>query len=265
MAFCTNCGAQVPDGTAFCTNCGRPMSAPQRPAPGAYAAPAGYPAPAPVRKKSKAPLILGIVAAVLVIGIVIGVLFLTGVLGAKGPVGTWTLTYASDDDYKPGAVTLVTLMIDKDNGGYFKSSETWDGYTYTWGGKVTCTDAFMMVGDNACPYMVNGDTMTLSIDGTTFTFTRTGKPEKRSLPKAGTYTLTRATLRGQDETEDYRGMYFQLQDGGFGMFYNDSYTASVVVDKYSLTVNGNTMLYTYDGSTITVPDGYSTMVFACTG
>ncbi|MCR4780714.1 MAG: zinc ribbon domain-containing protein [Ruminiclostridium sp.] len=35
MAFCTKCGAQVPDGTAFCTTCGSPMAvagaAPQQP------------------------------------------------------------------------------------------------------------------------------------------------------------------------------------------------------------------------------------------
>lgn len=27
MAFCTKCGAQVPDGTAFCTSCGSPIAA----------------------------------------------------------------------------------------------------------------------------------------------------------------------------------------------------------------------------------------------
>ncbi len=38
MAFCTKCGAQVPDGTAFCTTCGSPMAA---------AAPQAAPQPAP--------------------------------------------------------------------------------------------------------------------------------------------------------------------------------------------------------------------------
>jgi amino acid transporter len=41
MAFCTECGANVPDGIKFCTECGKPMSAPipvmAAPA-GAYAA-----------------------------------------------------------------------------------------------------------------------------------------------------------------------------------------------------------------------------------
>ena len=27
MAFCTNCGKQIPEGAAFCTNCGKPVSA----------------------------------------------------------------------------------------------------------------------------------------------------------------------------------------------------------------------------------------------
>lgn len=44
MAFCTKCGAQVPDGTPFCTKCGAPIAQaqPQAPAP----APAPIPGPA---------------------------------------------------------------------------------------------------------------------------------------------------------------------------------------------------------------------------
>ncbi|HET9399376.1 MAG TPA: DUF4870 domain-containing protein [Candidatus Acidoferrales bacterium] len=38
MAFCSNCGAQVADGSAFCANCGRQVSAPS----------AASPAPSPV-------------------------------------------------------------------------------------------------------------------------------------------------------------------------------------------------------------------------
>ncbi len=35
MAFCKNCGTQLPDGTAFCSNCGQKTDAPapQQPAP----------------------------------------------------------------------------------------------------------------------------------------------------------------------------------------------------------------------------------------
>ena len=29
MAFCTHCGAQIPDGAKFCTSCGTPVAAPQ--------------------------------------------------------------------------------------------------------------------------------------------------------------------------------------------------------------------------------------------
>lgn len=44
MAFCTKCGAQVPEGTAFCQSCGAPMQAAQQQA---APAPAPIPAPAP--------------------------------------------------------------------------------------------------------------------------------------------------------------------------------------------------------------------------
>lgn len=84
MAFCTNCGSPLPDGTRFCTKCGARVEAPSQPqAPGNYGdggqsfqqnvppAPsfeyqggfpdAGYPQP----PKSKLPVILGIIAAVI--------------------------------------------------------------------------------------------------------------------------------------------------------------------------------------------------------
>lgn len=50
MAFCTKCGAQVPDGSVFCTSCGAPVGAAPAPEqPAAQAAPqqAAAPAPAP--------------------------------------------------------------------------------------------------------------------------------------------------------------------------------------------------------------------------
>ena len=45
--FCTNCGAQVPDGSKFCTHCGSPIAAAPAPAP-APEPPAPAPEPAPV-------------------------------------------------------------------------------------------------------------------------------------------------------------------------------------------------------------------------
>ena len=46
--FCTNCGAQVPDGSKFCTHCGSPIAAAPAPAPAPVPpAPAPEPASAP--------------------------------------------------------------------------------------------------------------------------------------------------------------------------------------------------------------------------
>ncbi len=90
MKFCTNCGAKLEDMSVFCPNCGNRVAAPApvaEPAPAPVVEPAPMPAfepapapvfeptPAPVveppkKKKSKAPLILGIVAGVLVVAIV---------------------------------------------------------------------------------------------------------------------------------------------------------------------------------------------------
>jgi len=60
MAFCTKCGAQVPDGSVFCTSCGAPVNAApaseqpaaQQPAP-EQAAPAPVPAPAPQQQQQQ--------------------------------------------------------------------------------------------------------------------------------------------------------------------------------------------------------------------
>ena len=45
MAFCTRCGAQIPDGAKFCTSCGAPVAA----------APAANPTPRPARPAQTAP------------------------------------------------------------------------------------------------------------------------------------------------------------------------------------------------------------------
>lgn len=53
MAFCTKCGAQVPDGSAFCTSCGATIgaAAPQQAAPQQQTAP--VPAPAPQQQQQQ--------------------------------------------------------------------------------------------------------------------------------------------------------------------------------------------------------------------
>ena len=54
--FCTNCGAQVPDGTKFCTHCGSPIAAAPAPAPAPVPpAPAPEPVVPPVPEPVPAP------------------------------------------------------------------------------------------------------------------------------------------------------------------------------------------------------------------
>ena len=54
--FCTNCGAQVPDGSKFCTHCGSPIAAAPAPAP-APVPPAPAPEPEPVATPTPEPVV----------------------------------------------------------------------------------------------------------------------------------------------------------------------------------------------------------------
>ena len=58
MAFCTNCGTNVPDGIKFCTSCGTPMSVqaqPQAPPPPQQTYVQPQPAPQPLPQQAYAP------------------------------------------------------------------------------------------------------------------------------------------------------------------------------------------------------------------
>lgn len=60
MAFCTNCGTNVPDGIKFCTSCGTPMSVqaqPQAPPPPQQTYVQPQPAPQPPPQQAYAPAI----------------------------------------------------------------------------------------------------------------------------------------------------------------------------------------------------------------
>lgn len=113
MAFCGKCGNMVPKGSKFCMNCGAsvapaninnvapvqqpaPQPVPQPvPAPGPVPAqapvpPNGYYAQPPQKGKSKLPVIIGIIAAVIVAGLIgFGAFkFIGGMSGGGEATGT---------------------------------------------------------------------------------------------------------------------------------------------------------------------------------
>ncbi len=90
MALCVSCGKELKDGARFCPYCGagQPLPSPEPPAP--REAPPVPSAPLPQKKKSKAPLIVGIVlaAAVLIAGLALLVFFV--ILPRLSPAGAGT-------------------------------------------------------------------------------------------------------------------------------------------------------------------------------
>jgi hypothetical protein len=276
MAFCTNCGASLPDGTAFCTSCGAklaPAPAPKPAAPAyaapAYAAPAGYPAPAP--KKKHTGLIIGIIAAVLVAAAVL-VLFLTGVLGdglslfAPKQVGTWSLVSSTDSTLLPGNVTAV---LTKDGKGYIaiRSTVVYDEeVSFTLYSPLTWTDNAILIDGQALFYTRDKDTITVTYDGATMIFNRTGGVEKRTALKPGTFTAISGKHYGQDASaDDLKGYTITLSEGGFGTANYGSNSKAVTWDDYFISTNGSQVFYTYDGTTLTLEKGPITMVFTRVG
>ncbi len=280
MAFCTNCGASLPDGTAFCTSCGTklaPAPAPRPAAPAyaapAYAAPAGYPAPAP--KKKHTGLIIGIIAAVLVAAAVL-VLFLTGVLGggtgglslfAPKQVGTWTLVSSTEDDLQPGTITAV---LDKNGKGYIKVTRTFtrggNETTITHYEPLTWTDNAILVDGEAALYTRDKDTITVTYDGATLIFNRTGGVEKRSALKPGTFTAISGKHYGQDASaDDLKGYTITLSEGGVGTANFGDDPIALTWDEYFLTAEGSPVFYTYDGTTLTLDNDGTTILFTRMG
>ena len=271
MAFCPNCGANLPDGSAFCTNCGARLARAAAPAaaPAARPAYAGAPAPRP-SKKSRKGLILGLVAVVLLAAIALGVLFLTGVLGGgKGLTGVWTLASSNDSTMVPGKVSLV---LTKDGKGYFSQTSQVAGYmgeyTETWHVPVTWTDSILLLSGQAATYTRDKDSLTVMLDGGMLVFTRTAKtPEKRTALKTGTYVMSRVMEEGQEYTSEYSGpgaSTILLQDG-FGTMTYGHYTETVLWDDYFLTIDGDSVFYTFDGSTLMLDLGWRQMYFTYTG
>ena len=86
MAFCKNCGAQIPDGAGFCNHCGAAQA--QQPQQTQMQQPQMQQPQMQPQKKSKKGLIIGLSVGgtVLLSGIVVLILFLTGVFGGKDDV-----------------------------------------------------------------------------------------------------------------------------------------------------------------------------------
>lgn len=150
---CTNCGAELPEGTSFCTCCGAQQTAPMGYDAGyssdPYRSDAYVPPITSKKKKSKSPLGLIIaagVAGVLVVTIIIGLL--TNWFGLYGPVsriavaanntinkGNFTIEVTMDND---GTEVEATFHVDidvkkRDLTLLFETEgkDGWTGLTYT--------------------------------------------------------------------------------------------------------------------------------------
>jgi hypothetical protein len=247
MAFCSKCGAQVPDGAAFCDSCGARLEAGPQPAPGYL----GYDT-APAPKKRKTGLVIAL-AALLVVGIVIGVLFLTGVLGsgAKGVEGTWTLTQTEGD----GRQATLVLVLEKDGGGY-AYRESKGERTYF---PITWDDVTIYDGDSPASYTWEGDTLTVAAAEDTLVFTRAADDDSAgsSTLLPGTYRLTAIYEDGEDISyeieENYGWVLMELRETHNGAIYYGGMDEEIPDwDRHFIKLDGRLWFYRCDGSQFTL-------------
>ncbi len=251
MAFCTNCGAQIPDDAAFCPECGA-----------TYETKSGGGKKKPLIVKWKKPLIFA-GAALLVVALVFGILALTGVFGSKGLTGTWTYNVpfgASSDN------STIVMVFEKDGTGYAHQIRTDSEYNSLLQTNVsypihfyyplTWDEYAINIDDDILLYALSGNTLTIQDGGETQVFVRTDAEETGKALKAGRYTLTGYFRNGVDRSSEI------VENFGSGAL-------SVTKDeKVYLTLSGNTRVfeldgnffvsdsndffYIYDGSTVTV-------------
>ena len=110
--FCTNCGANLPDGAKFCTSCGARLDGAQdAPVPAPQPAPASAPQATPGKKRRRGLAIA--VACALVVLLAAGALVVTRLLGLWG-VEIPTVSFGSREQM---AVSRVTRIVPRDASG----------------------------------------------------------------------------------------------------------------------------------------------------
>lgn len=112
MAFCIQCGNQVPDGVKFCPTCGASLAQVQAAGQTYTAPPVQAAMPQQKRGGSKVGLIIGIAAGgtVLLAGIIVGVVLLFGKLSAPNVDGN-------------GNGTALTELLDVTAATYYLDGE----------------------------------------------------------------------------------------------------------------------------------------------
>jgi hypothetical protein len=215
MAFCSNCGAQVEDGSAFCDSCGARLKNNQRNS-------------APAAKGSKKGLVITL-AALLVVGIVIGVLFLTGVLGggAKSVEGTWVCLRTDREGYQ----ARLVLVLEKGGEGYAYREEDGEKTFFP----MSWDEDTLFDGSDPAAYTWEGDTLTVAIEEDSLVFTRAADDDS-----AGSSTLQPGRYRLTAIYEDGEDISYEIQQ-----YYG------VVILQLSETHSGS---ITFDGEYEEIPD-----------
>ncbi len=259
MAFCSNCGTNVPDGIGFCPACGAPIETAMPAASGAIPTAPSRPA------KRKLPLILTL-AGVGVVALVLVILFLTGVLGAKGPVGVWesNLPLSNSGD-------TYTLVLEKGGKGYLKSTNYYSGeprnyyHPVQWNEKSKTIQIMNgLYRGEVCQFSWDGDSMNFMYDSELVMLHRTAKSAPSSKKAAsGTYTVTAAYRGNRFDMSDYAGYTLKVNSDGSATLTGRYDLVFFTWDEHFFyeSEDGGATFYEFDGKTLTLIDGYTRIEF----
>ena len=173
-------------------------------------------------------------------------------------VGTWTLRDSGDPAYAPGQVSLV---LDENGGGYRSVTQFKDDFVYADYMELRWSEGSVVIDGVGGITLLEGDTLTVTWNGVTSTYVRTGLAPAPLTPPACSYT----SFAVYEELEEYPDDSFRLlfNADGTGTYTGHGQDLPMTWNRYFITVDGEESFYfVYDGSQLSVFDGEYQIILA---
>lgn len=153
-------------------------------------------------------------------------------------VGTWTLRDSGDPAYAPGQITLV---LDENGGGYQSVTQFKEDFVYSDYLELRWSEGAIVIDGVGGVMLLQDDTLTVTWNGVTSTYVRTGGVPAVSAPQAGTYTSYVVYEEGEEYPDD--SFALTLNADGTGTYTGHGQDLPMTWNRYFITLDGNQSFY----------------------